>query len=85
MGRSAPTLRMALRREIERIERIARVERDPHTKKALKELITSANRLLDAYSVDPPADAREVLMMSAIVELFVRLEELKLKLNRDMP
>lgn len=83
MGRSAPTLRMALRREIERIEKIARAERDSHTKKALKELIASANRLLDAYSADPPADAREVLMMSAIVELFVRLEELKSKLNKN--
>ena len=85
MGRSAPTLRMALRREIERIERIARAERDPHTKKALKELIASAERLLDAYSADPPTDVREVLIMSAVVELFVRLGELESKLSRDKP
>lgn len=81
MGRSAPTLRMALKREIKRIERIARMERDPRTKRALEELMASANRLLDAYSIDPPVNAREVLMMSAIVELFVRLEELQSKLG----
>jgi hypothetical protein len=73
---------MAVRREIERIERIAKVERDPQTKKALKELLASANRLLDAYSIDPPVDAREVVVMSAIVELFLKLEELRSKLDQ---
>lgn len=72
MGRSAPTLRVAVRRELERIKRISRVERDPEIRRSLEEVLRVGEKLLDAYSIEPPADAMEVVLLSAIVELFSR-------------
>lgn len=72
MGRSAPTLRVAVRREIERLKGVAKAERDPKMRKALEEIIRVGERLLDAYSLDPPADAMEVVLLSALAVLFSR-------------
>lgn len=65
-----------MRRELERLRRISRAERDPDIKKSLEEVLMVGEKLLDAYSIEPPADAMEVVLLSAIVELFSRCRDL---------
>ena len=81
MGRSAPTLRVAVRRELERISRVAKAERDPEVRRALEELVSSGALLLDAFQVEPPADALEVVLLSALVALTRRISELERRLG----
>lgn len=76
MGRTAPTLRMALREELERLKRVSRAERDPKVKEALDWIVSVGEKLLDAYSNEPVSDAMEVIVMSALVELFIKVREL---------
>lgn len=83
MGRSAPTLRTAMRREIERLSRLARAEKDPEMRKALEELIGSGEGMLDAYFFDPPSDPMEIVLMSALVELFRRVSHLEKRKERS--
>lgn len=63
---------MAVRRELERLRRVAKAERDPEMRKALEEIIGVGERLLDAYSLEPPVDAMEVVLLSALAVLFSR-------------
>lgn len=76
MGRTAPTLRLALREEIERLRRISRAERDPKVREALNWITSIGEKLLDAYSTEPVCDAMEVILVSALVDLFIRVKEL---------
>ncbi|MDK2384081.1 MAG: hypothetical protein QI199_04640, partial [Candidatus Korarchaeota archaeon] len=61
---------------LERLRRIAKVERDPEIRRSLEEVLRVGEKLLDAYSVEPPTDAMEVVLLSAIVELFSRCRDL---------
>lgn len=79
MGRSAPTLRVAVRRELERLRRVARAERDPRVRRELERLLESGEILLDAFSsgAEPPLDAWEVAVLGVIIGLALRVAELE--------
>ncbi len=79
MGRSAPTLRVAVRRELERLRRVARAERDPRVRRELERLLKSGEILLDAFSSgsELPTDAWEVAVLGVITGLALRVAELE--------
>ncbi len=79
MGRSAPTLRVAVRRELERLRRVARAERDPRIRRELERLLEGGEILLDAFGSGPefPTDAWEVALLGVIVGLALRVAELE--------
>jgi len=73
MGRTAPTLRTALRAEVARLERVVRYVRDPELREALEEALKHAEVLHDAYlAAGPPLDPLEVIFLSMIAELYRR-------------
>ena len=73
MGRTAPTLRAALRAEVARLERVIKYVRDPELRKALEEALKHAEVLQDAYlAAGPPLDPLEVVLLSMIAELYRR-------------
>ncbi len=79
MGRSAPTLRVAVRREIERLRRIARSERDPRIRSEFERLLRGGELLLDAFGAgpEPPQDAMEAVLLGVIAGLALRVRELE--------
>jgi len=73
MGRTAPTLRAALRAEVARLERVVKYVRDPELRKALEDALRHAEVLHDAYlAAGPPLDPLEVVFLSMIAELYRR-------------
>ncbi len=65
-----------MRRELDRIRRLSKMERDPEVRRSLEEVLEAGEKLLDAYSSsDPPEDPLEVILLGAIVELFSRCRE----------
>ena len=66
-----------MRRELERLRKVAKAERDARRRAALEEILKFGEGLLDAYSADPPSDPLEVLILSALAEVFARVRELE--------
>ncbi|MCD6323673.1 MAG: hypothetical protein J7L55_00995 [Desulfurococcales archaeon] len=74
MGRTAPTLRAAVRAEIARLRKLLRFVRDEELREALEDGLNHAEELHDTYiSTEPPMDPMEVVLMSMIAELYRRL------------
>lgn len=70
MGRTAPTLRAAMREEIHRLRKVATAIRDPELKKAMEDLLNHATELHDAYlRTDPPIDPMEAIILSMLTYL----------------
>jgi len=79
LGRSAPTLRVAVRRELERLRRVARAERDPRIRREFERLLKDGELLLDAFGAgpEPPQDAMEAVLLGVITGLALRVRELE--------
>jgi len=73
VGRTAPTLRAAVRAEVARLKRLIRYVRDPELREAFRNALKHAEELHDAYlATGPPLDPLEVVLLSMIVELYRR-------------
>ena len=77
MGRSAPTLRMALRMEAERLRRLSRHVRDEGLRRALEEIAEKTMLLHDAFLHSPESDAFRVLVLSVLADLEERVSRLE--------
>ncbi len=53
MGRTAPSVRVALDKEIIRIRKILRYLKDPEDRRILEELLSCSYKIIDAYRYEP--------------------------------
>lgn len=74
LGRTAPTLRASIDYEVLRLQRLVRHIRDKELREALKDALSHADELHDAYlTCGPPNDPMEVILLSMIAEIYRRL------------
>ena len=74
MGRTAPTLRASIDYEVLRLQRLVRHIRDKELREALKDALSHADELHDAYlTCSPPNDPMEIVLLSMIAEIYRRL------------
>lgn len=73
MGRTAPSLRMGVEGEIERLRRIFSSIEDPELRKVAMESLEHATKLYNAFQRSPSSDPVEVIVFSLITELYRRL------------
>ena len=73
MGRTAPTLRSAVREEVRRLRSLLKHVRNDELRKGLEEGLRNAEGLHDAYlETEPPMDPLEVVILSMIADLYRR-------------
>lgn len=75
MGRTAPSLRVGVEGEIERLRKIFSSIEDPELREAAIESLEHATRLYNAFQRSPSSDPIEVIIFSLIVELYRRLRK----------
>ena len=71
MGRTIPSFRQGLDREIERLERLAEGSADPVRRRWLKELLAHARDLENEYAMEA-GDPGEEILLSLLLYLFSR-------------
>ncbi len=71
MGRTIPSFRQGLDREIERLERLAEGSADPMRRRSLKELLAHARDLENEYAMET-GDPGEEILLSLLLYLFLR-------------
>ena len=73
MGRTAPTLRSAVREEVRRLRSLLKHVKNDELRKGLEEGLRNAEELHDAYlETEPPMDPLEVVILSMIADLYRR-------------
>lgn len=75
MGRTAPSLRVGVEEEIERLKKIFSSIEDPELREAAIESLKHAARLYNAFQRSPSSDPVEVIIFSLITELYRRLRK----------
>ncbi len=71
MGRTIPSFRQGLDREIERLERLAEGSADPVRRRSLKALLAHARDLENEYAMET-GDPGEEILLSLLLYLFLR-------------
>jgi len=73
LGRTAPTLRSAVREEVRRLRSLLKHVRNDELRKGLEEGLRNAEGLHDAYlETELPMDPLEVVILSMIADLYRR-------------
>ncbi len=67
MGRTAPSTRILVEAEIDRLRRVASRLRDPRDREALEEIIEYTYRVLDAYRFEAMADPLEPIIIAGLL------------------
>ncbi|MFZ8823384.1 MAG: hypothetical protein ACO2O0_04440 [Desulfurococcales archaeon] len=75
MGRTAPSLRMGVEGELDRLRKIFSSIEDPELREAALESLEGAVKLYNAFQRSPSSDPLEVILFSLIVELYRRLRK----------
>jgi hypothetical protein len=68
MGRTTPSPRIPVERELERLRRLARHMKDPQLARTLEQLLDSTYKILDAYRQVPMSDPLEPILIAMILE-----------------
>ncbi|MCE4622999.1 MAG: hypothetical protein F7C82_02605 [Desulfurococcales archaeon] len=75
MGRTAPSSRVLVESELERLLRVSRHLRDPGDRGLLEDLLRSVHRVLDAYRYEAMGDPLEPILVAMILEVARRCRE----------
>ncbi|NOZ30449.1 MAG: hypothetical protein GXO68_00635 [Crenarchaeota archaeon] len=75
MGRTAPSSRVLVESELERLVRVSRHLRDPSDRRLLEDLLRSVHRVLDAYRYEAMGDPLEPILVAMILEVARRCRE----------
>jgi len=74
MGRTVPSFRQALERELERLQRLAQGSVDPKKRAMLLELLKRARDLENEYAVEA-GDPNEEVLLSMLLYIFTSMKE----------
>lgn len=69
MGRTAPSSRILVEEELDRLRRVSKHVRDPRDRELLEELLDSVHRVLDAYRYEAMGDPLEPILLAMILEI----------------
>lgn len=75
MGRTAPSSRVLVESELERLVRVSQHLRDPSDRRLLEDLLRSVHRVLDAYRYEAMGDPLEPILVAMILEVARRCKE----------
>jgi hypothetical protein len=82
MGRTVPSFRQALERELDRLQRLAEGSVDPRKKAMLLELLKRARDLENEYAVEA-GDPNEEMLLSMLLYVFSSVKEAEGRGGKD--
>ena len=83
MGRTTPSIRMAIEKETRRIEKMLEYTHEPYARKALEEILEGYRELLPVFQAVPPDTPSEALLLTAIAKIYKRLIKLENKMDPE--
>jgi len=83
MGRTTPSVRMALDPEIKRLIRIMKSVHDPEAKKAIEEIIDSYTVLAPVFRSIPPYDKAYAILLAGLLRALEKVNEIERKLEPE--
>lgn len=81
MGRTVPSIRMAIEPEIERLMKIMEYVHEPEAKRALEEIIEAYTDLVPVFKAVPPYDKAYAILLAGLLRTIKRLEKIEQELE----